>query len=604
MENWGVHKYGAYLDINRTDPVFDHSLPVVVDVETDEADHFVGLGLTQDGKTVYYYSDLGIINTLFNKSVNLIGHNLKGDAKWLTGWGCRIEPKQLFADTMLMSYCINATKPSHSLKDLGKELGMSWPTYKEMTAEGTLDTQPVEKVANYCAMDVLATYKLYLSLRQTMDVFAARIYNSIEMPLMRVLYGIELRGVLIDIKKLKEVDDFLRLKLEDLSFNLHTGLRNFYGADVIKAPFGPKGKEIDFDLTKSNYNSTPQKAYHLMRKGFNLETTKKGTPSCTKAALERYLLQKDDDFIRMLIDRSGTNKLYTSFTQPLLASTQKTDKIYPTYNQLTLNEKGDSEGIHTGRLSCSNPNIQQIPTRTTEGKLLRELFITHNGETLVDADYSQIEPRLIAHFSKDPFLVNTFRTGKDLYDSLVEGVNLPQCKTHKERRDCGKTFMLALLYGAQAKKLASVFKCSEQEAQRIVDDMSRKMPGVTAWIMRVKHLARQQRGIYTLHKRWIPVPGIDSGNKWDRMHWERVAVNYTIQGSAAEVIKLAMIKLWESGREPILSVHDEVLMSVPASCAESEAKCIKDTMQSIVTLDVPLVAEVGIGGNWRIAKDG
>lgn len=606
--DWGVHCHNAYLSINDTNPIFNESLPFIVDVETDEKDNFCGLGLTQDGKTVYYYSRLDLIKGLFTPGIKLIGHNLKGDAKWLVKWGISLTSESLFADTMLMSYCVNATKPSHSLKDLGKELGMSWPTYKEMTTEGTLDTQPLLKVANYCAMDVLATYKLFLSLRKTMDAYATRIYNTIELPLMKVLFDMELAGVNIDVTKLNEVDKYLRLKLEGISFNLGNNLKAFFNLDEIEAPFGTKGKVIKHKLDNTNYNSTKQKAYFLEKKGFRLEYTEKGSASCKKAALERYLLQKDDEFIRLLIERSGTNKIYTSFTQPLIELTKREAKVYPTYNQLTMNDNGDDEGIHTGRLSCSNPNIQQIPTRSDEGKLLRELFVALPENSLIDADYSQIEPRIIAHFSKDPFLVNIFRSGTDLYDSLVEGVNLPQCKTHKERRDCGKTFMLALLYGAQAKKLASVFKCSEEEAQRIIDDMMRKIPGVIAWIMRVKHQAQISKGIFTLHKRWIPIPGITSGNKWDRMHWERVAINYTIQGSAAEVIKLAMIELSKKGYLPILTVHDELLFEYKEfdifSNEDESPRQIRAIMETIVKLDVPIVAEVGTGENWRIAKDG
>jgi DNA polymerase-1 len=235
--------------------------------------------------------------------------------------------------------------------------------------------------------------------------------------------------------------------------------------------------------------------------------------------------------------------------------------------------------------------------------LLREIFVPEGGHVFVDADYSQIEPRVVAHFSQDPFLLNVYRTNVDLYASLVEGTG--------RSRDDGKTFMLALLYGAQAKKLARNFKCSEKEAEEIINKIMKKMPGVVAWINRVKYTAHHKKGVFTLFKRWIPLPGIATQNKYERFHWERAAVNYTIQGSAAEVLKLAIINLRKQGHLPVLTVHDELLYEVEEASDESpmdlmrysnSIETVRSIMESVVKLDVPLVPDIGVGKNWREAK--
>jgi DNA polymerase-1 len=271
--------------------------------------------------------------------------------------------------------------------------------------------------------------------------------------------------------------------------------------------------------------------------------------------------------------------------------------VYTTYNQITKNQYGE-KGISTGRLSSSEPNLQQIPARTDDGKKLRELFIPEDGKVLIDADYSQIEYRLLAHFTQEPLLLEAFKNGKDVHEETGRALGCD--------RDTGKTLNFASIYGAQAKKIAKTAKCSEDDAQSFLDLYWKKLPGVTAWVNRIKYEARLKKGITTFMKRFIPLPGIMTNDLYERYHWERAAVNYTIQGSAAEIIKLAMIQLRKKGYLPLLTVHDELLFEVPTMKKDGTEYPfdieIRSIMESVINISVPLVADVGIGINWREAK--
>lgn len=576
---FGPHLYGAKLYINL--PVeawpFQPS-PIVVDVETDEADNFVGVGLTQDGDNVFYFTELDYVKKLL-EACPLIGHNLKGDLKWLKNWGVDIKPEQLFYDTCLASYVQNTTKESHGLKDLAKEfLGMEWPSYKEMVGKGkgklTLDKQPVEKVAAYCSMDCLATYRLWQHFQKVLTPQQRRYLETIELPTARVLLEMELKGAAVDVPYLQEMKTQFEGKIGTLETSINEQWKQHFPDEEL------------------NVNSNRQIAKLLEAQGAVLPLTEKGSKKVDKATLQRWT---NIPTVPLLLEYSKYEKLQGTYVEPLIEQ-QKEGRIYASFNQISKDAKGASAGISTGRLSSSSPNLQNIPTRTDEGALLRKAFVAGDpGKLLIDADYSQIEPRLVAHFSKDPLFLRSFREGRDIYQELVEG-------TGRDRQD-GKTFMLALLYGAQPKKLASVFKCSEQEAQDIIGRIMRKLPGVTAWLNRTKYEARQKKGIWTLFKRWIPLPGIESPNPYERMHWERAAVNYTVQGSAAEIMKMGLIKLTAAKMCPILTVHDEFLIEANDCGGDYDADYAKQILEGIIKLDVPLKVDIGYGVNWDEAKE-
>jgi DNA polymerase-1 len=578
---FGPALYGVKLHINEPKS-FELSLPLVFDVETDEKDNFVGIAFTQDGKDIYYSTELPI-----TMPFRLIGHNLKGDMKWLINWGVNIRPKQLYYDTMLASYVQNTTKESQGLKELAKEyLGMEWPSYKEMVGKGkskqTLDKQEVGRVAAYCGMDCLATYRLYEYFTKKLTITESKYLQDIELPTTRALLDMELLGVQVDVNYLKELDHKFDQQKAVLENEI---LRQFQKYQPLSVG------------TKININSNLQIAKLLQSQGAVLPKTQKGNFKVDKQTLEAW---RHLPVVPLLLEHSKIEKLKSTYTESLLEK-QNNGRIYCSFNQLSRDIKGNTFGISTGRLSSSNPNLQNIPARTEEGCLLRKAFVSGTNKVFIDADFSQIEPRLVAHFTKDKTFVETYKNDRDIYQELVEG-------TGRNRQD-GKTFMLALLYGAQPKKLSSVFKCSEKEAENIVETIMGKLPGVTAWINRVKWEARQKKGVKTLFGRWIPLPKINDGNKYERMHWERVAVNSIIQGSAAEIMKKSLIALNEAGYKSVLTVHDEFLIEVHEdlegmpNMIETASNEIQRIMESIIKLEVPLKVDVGIGNNWFEAKE-
>lgn len=562
--------FGAKLHIDDFDGVFrfDRSKPVVLDVETDEKDNFVGIALCQDDADVYYCTKLDPMVKSVLEEVAIVGHNVKGDARWLTSWGVDIDASQLLDDTMLISYVINSTKESHGLKQLSKELlGLEWTTYKEMvhpdplkpSKKVTLNFQSVEKVGRYCASDCIATYRLWQHLRKVIDKTQFTVYQTIELPTMRVLYQMEIGGVNIDVEYLKQLEAEYTKRLEEL-----------------------KAK-----LPIENPNSNEQIADWIEAKGIKLPRSKKGNRLVNKNILMVILYRMPE--LQDLLEYNVLEKLKSTYTTGIQARLQG-NQLHCSFNQVTKQD----EGIITGRLSSSDPNLQNIPARTDEGKKIRQAFVPRLGFELVDADYGQIEPRLMAHFSKDPFLLDIYNNNRDFYAELVAGTGL-------SRQD-GKTFMLALSYGAQAKKLASVFKCTEKEAQQKLNLLNRKLPTFLSWKSAMIYNARKDGGVKTLSGRFIPLPGLKDKNPYTRAHWERVAVNAIVQGSAAEIMKLAMVDLARNGYVPMISVHDELLFEIHETDVNKALFEIPEAMENIVKLNVPLVVEIGNGKNWAEAK--
>jgi DNA polymerase-1 len=579
---FGPTKYGARLAINES-MANVNAVPVVIDVETDEKDNFVGLAICGDPKTVCYYSDLSLVPSWINE-VPLIGHNLKFDMKLLKKWGINVSSNRMFFDTCLASYVMNTTKDTHSLKDLAKEyLGYEWPTYKDMVGKGkkkvTLDKQEVGRVAAYCGMDTLATYQLYQYFMRKMNPQHRRILEYIELPVARALMDMELTGAMIDLPYLSTLDTQFQVKLTELEGKIRD---QWF---VIKGQDNKEDKPF-------NVNSNRQVAELLEAQGAILPTTEKGNKKVDKITLQQWI---NIPSVPLLLEYSKIEKLHSTYTQSLL-SKQQEGRIHCDFNQISKNEQGADVGISTNRLSSSNPNLQNIPARSEEGKLIRRAFIAPKNQILIDADYSQIEYRLLAHFSKEPRLIQAFKDGKDVHEETGKALG---CS-----RDIGKTLNFASIYGAQAAKISRTAKVSESDAEQFLNSYWKVLPRVTAWIHRVKFEARAKKGIFTLNRRWIPLPGIMSGNRFERMHWERAAVNYIIQGSAAEVMKLALIKLAEFGYKPILTVHDEFIFEHQQDYRPIEAAIadIKNIMESVVKLDVPLIADIGSGVNWQEAK--
>lgn len=560
--NWGPATKGVPVKINETPDKLDDI--VAIDVETDEKDNFVGGCIYDGGPYLFYYTDLSrYLRQLESKK--LIGWNLKGDMHWLNKWGGKFTADDIHGDAMLMSYCLDSTRESQGLKDVAKsELRWEWPSYKDIVGSGhkkqTLDKHPVEKVAEYCGMDTLATWKLYNKFAMSMGASVKNLYWNVELPVYKILFNMETNGVRVSEDKLKELDIKFKAQMDTLLAKLH----------VYKADWNP--------------NSPKQTVEVLNANGIKVE-------SSDKQALSAFA---GTALVDDLLAYRKVAKLHSTYVVAFRAL-PSLPYIHTTFNQISYQQnEGTFKGIRTGRLSSDNPNLQNIPS-SGEGELIREAFIPREGKVFIDADYKQIEYRLLAHFSKDQRLIEGFIRGDDVHD--VTG-RLLGCS-----RKVGKTLNFASIYGARADKIAYTAGVSVQDAQSFLDKYWKELPKVRQWIDSTLMVAKSRGGVSTMSGRWIPLPDLKSSNKWNRMHAERAAINYVIQGSAADILKVAMIELNKHGYHPVLNVHDELLFEVDLKCnLKAAVKEIKKIMNSVVQLAVPLSADVHLGRNWKEAK--
>lgn len=555
--------YGAELLIDPKEYEFHETL--VIDIETDERDGFVGIAVSDSAERVYYFSRLSqqLISQL--ERSRIVGHNVKFDCKLLVKWGCNIRPEQIRADTMLMSYVINTTKDSHGLKDLSKEiLRREYPTYKQIVGKGkkklTLDKHPIEIVSAYCSADVRCTYDLWKYFEARLSPIQRRVLENLDLPLMRLLFGMEIKGIAVDREYLQLLETRYKGIIETCERRLiEKGLEN---------PRSPK-----------------QVKEWLSASGVEVENTDKRT-------LQEYA---EHESVQALLSYRELFKLQSTYISPLLELSQANNRVHTSFNQVTYEQSDDQwKGIRTGRLSSSNPNLQNIPARTDVGRVIRRAFIPDPGHTLICADFEQIEYRLLAHFASDQLLIQAFLDGKDVHEETGKAIG--------GDRKLGKNVNFAAIYGAGSRKLAQMCKISEAKAEEFLASYWAKLPKVKRWIEEVKKQARREGGVTTLYGRWIPIPDLNSSVEPIRWHAERTAVNYIIQGSAAEILKLAMLECFKEGYYPLLTVHDELLFNSVPEFVDQNKKNIGIIMSNVVKLSVPIIAKVGHGQNWDEAK--
>lgn len=563
MSETDLTVYGAQLLIN---PLHYEIGPIaVIDIETDGSaeQNFVGIGVSSSSDTVYYFSrlDQQLIDRL--EEVQLVGHNIKGDAKWLKKWGCDVKPEQLAVDTMLMSYVVDTTKDSHGLKELAKELlKRTYPSYKSIVGKGkkklTLDKQPIEIVSAYCAADVRCTWDLWKYFEAKLTPQQRKVLDDLDMPLMRLLFEMEVGGIRVDREYLTKLEN------------------QFIGETLVREH---KLKEEGLE----NPRSPKQVLEWLKVKGVHVDST-------DKRILQYHSTNPD---VKQLLEYREAHKLLSTYVQPLLELSVTDNRIHTSFNQVTYEKSEDQwKGIRTGRLSSSTPNLQNIPSRSEAGRVIRRVFVPDNGYATICADFEQIEYRLLAHFANDELLIQAFLSGKDVHDETGKAIGAD--------RKLGKNINFAAIYGAGADKVAQMCKITKSQAEDFLAEYWQKLPKVKSWIAEVKKKATAEGGVRTFYGRWIPLPGIRGYHEFERWHWERAAVNYVIQGSAAEVLKLAMLKCNEAGYKPILTVHDELLFN--SKDPEKDKAAIEQIMGNVVKLRVPIIAKVGYGKNWEEAK--
>ncbi len=510
-----------------------------------------------------------------------LGQNLKYDKHIFASYGIALNG--IVHDTLLQSYVLESHRP-HDMDNLAlRHLGVKAVSYDEMTGKGVsrinFDQVDIERASQYAAEDADITLQLHQHLYPEIaaDAKLEYIYRALEMPAMEILFDMERTGVLLDLKLLENQSRELGEKMLLLENR---------ACLIAGQPF--------------NLNSTKQIQEILFNK-LKLPVIKKtpgGVPSTDEDVLQRLAL--DYPLAKVLLDYRGLAKLKSTYTDKLPRMVDAaTGRVHTNYAQAVA---------VTGRLASNEPNLQNIPVRTVEGRRIREAFIASPGHSIVSADYSQIELRIMAHISHDEGMLKAFAKGEDIHRataSEVFGVTLEAVSS--EQRRYAKIINFGLIYGMSEFGLASQLGIERAAARAYMDRYFARYPGVADYMQRTRETAKETGCVETVFGRRLRLPEINSANGNRRQAAERAAINAPMQGTAADIIKLAMIAVhdWlkrENLRSKlIMQVHDELVLEVPADEIEMMKRELPKFMGNVAELDVPLLVEVGVGSNWEQA---
>ena len=516
---------------------------------------------------------------LESQKIKKIGHHLKFDAHIFARYG--ISLKGIEYDSMLESYVLNSIASRHDMHSVAKfYLNRNTIKFEEIAGKGvkqlTFDKIEIETATNYAAEDAEVTLCLhnYLWRELNKDKSFKNLYEKIEKPLIPILFEIEENGVLVDSKMLREQSNGLSISLSEIEKQ----------AFVIA--------ETEFNL------SSPKQLQEILYNKLEIpviKKTPKGQPSTAEEVLQELSLEHK--LPKIILEHRSLSKLRSTYTEKLPQQiSEKTGRIHTSYHQAIT---------ATGRLSSSNPNLQNIPIRTKEGRKIREAFIAPANNCILAADYSQIELRIMAHLSNDQTLLDAFSAGQDIHKSTAgEVLDIDTDKVSSEQRRWAKAINFGLIYGMSAFGLAKQLGIPRYQAQEYIDLYFKKYPQVQTFMDKTKEKAREYGYIETLYGRRLYLPDINSKNGLRRKYAERSAINAPMQGSAADIIKLAMIdvsKWLRSEKVPakmIMQVHDELVLEVRSDVISDIKDEIINIMESTVSLKVPLIVDVGTGKNW------
>ena len=523
-----------------------------------------------------------LVALLEDPAVPKIGHNIKYDLLVLRRAGVSL--RGVAFDTMIASFMIDPGKRSHGLDTLALEhFGVRLRAYDELVGKGRNERSfaevPVRQAADYCGADSDYTWRLRQRFAATLaEHNLERLFREVEIPLIGVLADMEWEGIAIDGAHFARLAGEMRRELAQLERAIH------------------ERAGVAFNL-----NSTPQLRHVLFEK-LQLPTLKKGkTGASTDAEVLEELAGMGHEVPRLLLEYREISKLLTTYLDVLPAEVNPaTGRIHTSFNQI---------GAATGRLSSTDPNLQNIPVRSARGEAIRRGFVPRPGNRFVVADYSQIELRLLAHLSGDPAFVEAFRAGGDIHRqtaAVIFGVALDAVTPDMRAR--AKTINFATIYGQGPHALARQLGIPYEDARRFIDDYFARFAGVRAFLDRTVAEARERGFVETIFGRRRYIPELRDKNFSVRAFGERTATNSPLQGSAADLIKVAMIGVSEALRpleaKLLLQVHDELVVEAPAGEAEAVARLVTERMERAAELSVPLVATVGIGDNWLDAKAG
>ena len=510
-----------------------------------------------------------------------LGQNLKYDTHVFANHGIRLAG--ILHDTLLQSYVLESHKP-HNMDDLAlRHLGVKTITFEEVAGKGAgqigFDQVSVERATEYAAEDADITLQLHRALFPQIesDAKLAKIYREIEMPVMTVLQKMERHGVLLDAQLLDTQSRELGVKMLDLEAAAH------------------KQAEQPFNL------NSPKQIQEILFGKLGIKPVKKtptGAPSTDEDALEQLAL--DHPLPKLLLEYRGIAKLKSTYTDKLPRM------VNPATGRVHTN---DAQAVAiTGRLASNDPNLQNIPVRTAEGRRIREAFIAPRGSQIVSADYSQIELRIMAHISQDASLLKAFAAGEDVHRATAAEIfGVEPAGVDAEQRRYAKVINFGLIYGMSAFGLAGQLGIERAAAQQYMERYFARYPGVAEYMRVTREKAREQGYVETVFGRCLWLPEIRSGNGARRQGAERAAINAPMQGTAADLVKLAMIAVqhWlEAGHLKsmlIMQVHDELVLEVPDGELDHVKVRLPELMGGVAKLAVPLVVDVGVGPNWEKA---
>ena len=517
---------------------------------------------------------------LENPAIGKIGQNLKFDLNILARY--QINLQGITQDTLLESYALDSTG-RHNMDDLAQRyLGHKTITFEEIAGKGksqlTFDQIPLENATEYAAEDAEVTMALHQVFKQKLaqQPSLLKIYQDIELPLLTVLAAMERTGVLIDCDALFAQSAEIATRLAEI-------------------------EQQAYELAGESFNlASPKQLQHILFEKLGLRVVKKtpkGAPSTNEEVLET--LAFEHDLPRLLVEHRGLSKLKSTYTDKLPQMVDPvTGRLHTSYHQAVTT---------TGRLSSSDPNLQNIPIRNEEGRRIRQAFIAREGFDIMAADYSQIELRIMAHLSGDEGLIQAFQAGKDIHSATAAEIfGVPLEEVSSDQRRGAKAINFGLIYGMSAFGLANQLNISRSAAQSYINLYFARYPKVQSFMQNIQEKAKEQGYVETLFGRRLYLPELKSRNAMQRKGAERLAINAPMQGTAADIIKLAMIEIQkeiqtDNNIEMIMQVHDELVFEVRKEMVENYRERVKQLMENAAKLVVPLIVDIGVGKSWEEA---
>ena len=572
---------------------------ISLDTETTGLDpmsaELVGISLSMEEKSAFYLPFKGkedeqiLSSTELNQlkpflesdQISKSGQNIKYDLLILRRNGIKV--KNIIFDTLIASSLLESYIRGHDLDSLaGRHLGIEKVPTKEIIGTGskeiTMDQAGIEKVCNYACEDADITLRLEKIFSERLNKDEKILLTEIELPLAKILENMQFTGICVNADLLKKQSEELAMILESITARI-------------------------YEIAEKEFNiASPKQLGKIMFEDLGYPVIKKTkTGFSTDEGVLKELAERGYELPGLLLEYRQYSKLKNTYLDALPKMVNhKTGRIHTTFSQTTT---------ATGRLSSNNPNLQNIPIRSERGKAIRAAFIPQKDWVMLAADYSQVELRMLAHLSQDRVLMEAFHNNEDIHSVVAAAINnLELNQVTSEQRYAAKAINFGIIYGQTAHGLSRTTGISRYEAQQFIDSYFQQFPDIKSFIEATITKAHELNGIHTMFKRWRLIPELKSSKKVERERGEREAVNTLIQGSAAELIKKAMLGVSKKIQETniaanmLLQIHDELVFEVSQDNLEDLRKIVKTEMESALSLNIPLKVDIGTGKNWLELK--